>query len=385
MIHRIYLAGCCLRIQEEGSYLLDGPFRRFTNELPFQNRINLTVLYRSQRPSQQGKIVSSAGGIRIEDIQPEKWKFSTGVESESCYLEIDREYKEGTGYFDPKQTLDPDSLIGNFMQLIRMMVECHLAYHGGVPLHASYIRHKGEAILFTAPSGTGKSTQAVLWQKRLGSKIINGDRPFLSVSPQGVRAYGVPWDGKEQLHLQEDDPVKAVIEVRQASKNSLRKLDADQAFRLLMRQSFIPMWDDVAKFSTIETIRTIARTVPFYRLYCIPEESAADLTYAVLYQNQHEHVKEGQPDMKVKEGFILRNIIDEWIVMPTGANIQNFEAAVVLNDVSAFLWRLLEKPISREDLFQAMLEEYDIDEGQATKDLDEFLSRLRELHLLLDA
>jgi hypothetical protein len=103
------------------------------------------------------------------------------------------------------------------------------------------------------------------------------------------------------------------------------------------------MWDDTAKFLTIKTIRKIAQTVPFYRLYCLPNEGAVELAYNALYQNQTNVVKEGQADMKVKEGFILRNIVDEWIVMPTGTNIQNFEAAIVLNEVSAFLWRLLEK------------------------------------------
>jgi hypothetical protein len=68
----------------------------------------------------------------------------------------------------------------------------------------------------------------------MGARIISGDRPLLDASSQAVHAYGVPWDGKEQLYLQEDAPVKAIIEVRQSHQNALRKLNHEQAFRLLM-------------------------------------------------------------------------------------------------------------------------------------------------------
>ena len=86
--------------------------------------------------------------------------------------------------------------------------------------------------------------------------------------------------------------------------------------------------------------------------------------------------------MKIKDGFVLRNVVDEYMVMPTGENIAEFEGAVVLNEVSAMLYKLLEKSTSREDLLTAMLNQYDVDEETALTDLDEVLETFEQIGLL---
>ena len=88
--------------------------------------------------------------------------------------------------------------------------------------------------------------------------------------------------------------------------------------------------------------------------------------------------------MKIKKGFVLRNVVDEYMVMPTGENIAKFEGTAVLNEVSAFVFKQLENGISREDLLTAMLAEFDVDEATAAKDLDALLAQFRELGLLED-
>ena len=64
--------------------------------------------------------------------------------------------------------------------------------------------------------------------------------------------------------------------------------------------------------------------------------------------------------MKAKEGFVLRNIVDEYILMPTGDNIAKFQGTVLLNEVSAFVWEKLQNPISEADLLQAILDEFEV-------------------------
>lgn len=86
--------------------------------------------------------------------------------------------------------------------------------------------------------------------------------------------------------------------------------------------------------------------------------------------------------MKLKDGFVLKNIIDEWIVMPTGSNVKMFESAIVLNDAAAFMWKQLEKPTSRADLLEAVLDEYDIDRQTAANDIDVLIDKLRGLDIL---
>lgn len=326
--------------------------------------------------------VSVGSGVTVGDIAGEKWLISKDDQKNSCCLEASRDYSALLGYLNAAKCADKHILKENFMHLLRIATECHLAYNNGISVHSSCINFNEKAVLFTGPAGTGKSTQAKIWKDHMGAGIISGDRPFLNLFPGQVRAYGVPWDGKEQIFSQENYPVLAVVEVRKANSNSVRRLSAAQAFRLLIKQCFIPMWDDPAKFAVMKTIRLIAQKIPFYRLFCLPEASAAELLYQVLFANQDTLLKKVRVDMKLKEGFILKNIVDEWIVMPTGSNIKNFEGAIVLNDVSAFIWQQLENPISREDILQAVLEEYDIDEQTAAADLDGFLEILEGLGIL---
>ena len=86
--------------------------------------------------------------------------------------------------------------------------------------------------------------------------------------------------------------------------------------------------------------------------------------------------------MYIKDGFLLKNVADEWIVMPTGKNIKQFEGAIVLSEVAAFLWKQLERPTSREDLLRSVVEEYDVSKNEAAADLDVFLSSLKKHEIL---
>ncbi len=86
--------------------------------------------------------------------------------------------------------------------------------------------------------------------------------------------------------------------------------------------------------------------------------------------------------MKAKDGFVLRNVVDEYMIMPTGANIGEFDGAVVLNEVSAFLWEKLQSSVTREELLNALLEEYDVPKDIAERDLDALLKRFDEYGLI---
>ena len=79
---------------------------------------------------------------------------------------------------------------------------------------------------------------------------------------------------------------------------------------------------------------------------------------------------------------MLRNVVGEYMVMPTGENIDSFGGTAVLNEVSAFVFKKLENAVSREDLLIALLNEYDVDRETAEKDLDNLLERFDQLGLL---
>lgn len=88
--------------------------------------------------------------------------------------------------------------------------------------------------------------------------------------------------------------------------------------------------------------------------------------------------------MKAKQGFVLRNVVDEYILMPTGDNIGKFNGTVLLNEVSAFVWEKMQNPISKADLLQAILDEYEVEKTVAAADLDALLKTLKEYNVIED-
>jgi hypothetical protein len=257
--------------------------------------------------------------------------------------------------------------------LLRTAFECRFCYQGIVSLHAACVEVGDFAVAFTGKSGMGKSTRARAWVDALGAEFISGDRPAVRIEKNGGTACGVPWDGKEQIFRDVEKPLKCILEVRRSSVNFVRRLSREQARKLTAQQAFVPMWDTDAAFAAMANVREMVDRVPVYRVFCGPKPEDAKQIYDILF-NHPEWIREEAKDMKIKDGFVLRNVIDEYMVMPTGENIAKFEGAVVLNEVSAMLYKLLEKSTSREDLLTAMLNQYDVDEETASTDLDEVLN-----------
>ncbi len=87
--------------------------------------------------------------------------------------------------------------------------------------------------------------------------------------------------------------------------------------------------------------------------------------------------------MKIKDGFILREVSGSYIVVAVGDAVKNFNGMINLNETSAFLWKRLEKGCSKEELLAALLSEYDVQKDVAEQHLDKFISRLTEANLLV--
>lgn len=266
-------------------------------------------------------------------------------------------------------------------RLLRFALWCRMQYCQTIPLHAACVEKDGFAVAFTGQSGLGKSTRAKAWVDALGAEWISGDRPAVRLEKNGSTACGVPWDGKEQIFRNVERPMKAVMEVRRSSCTYLRRLSEEQARKLLMQQSFIPMWDTDAAVMALANVRQFIRKTPVYRVFCGPDGDSAAEIYDILFHHP-ERIREEAEEMKVKDGFVLRNVVDEFIVMPTGDNIAKFDGAVVLNEVSAFVFEQLKHPVSKEDLLLAMLAEFDVDEETARKDLDDLIEKFQSMDLI---
>ena len=128
--------------------------------------------------------------------------------------------------------------------------------------HGAAIEYDGSAYLFTAPSGTGKTTHINLWHKYLGDKvdIINGDKPIISVDKTST-VYGTPWAGKEGYQRNASAPLKAICILKQGKENKITKLELAEAVNHLMRQVYLPS-DPSALSKTLELLPHMRRPDP---------------------------------------------------------------------------------------------------------------------------
>ena len=85
--------------------------------------------------------------------------------------------------------------------------------------------------------------------------------------------------------------------------------------------------------------------------------------------------------MKIKEGFILREVADQIVVLPTGDQL-DLNMMITLNDTGRFLWEHLQQETPKEELVAALLAEYEVDEELAAKSVDAFVQNLRDGELL---
>ena len=260
---------------------------------------------------------------------------------------------------------------------VRLALECLLARRGYMSVHAAAVELDGEACLFTGPSGVGKSTRARLWTEFLGARLLSGDRPLVKVDT--LEVFGVPWDGKEQCFRNVRLPLSALCEVRRSKTLRVRRLSPHQARSLLVRQCFLPMWDTETAVLQMRNILRFSENAPVLRAFSGRTPAEAGRLRRII--RDASYLGEGI-DMKAKPGFTLRQLAGEYVLMPTDSNIGVYNGAVLLNSVSAFVWEKLQDDLAREDLLALVMDEFEVDEATAAKDLDALLDKLEELDLI---
>lgn len=144
-------------------------------------------------------------------------------------------------------------------------------------LHASFIAWKDSGILFSAPSGTGKSTQAALWERYAGAEILNGDRACLRRRPAGWTAYGMPYAGSSDIYRSAAAPVRAIVVLRQASENRIRRMNVREAFACLLPELSLHRWDAAFVNRALDLTTDLLTRIPVYLLECLPDEGAVRL------------------------------------------------------------------------------------------------------------
>ena len=166
---------------------------------------------------------------------------------------------------------------------IQRKVADYLLNRNTLMLHGSTVSVDGNAYLFTAPCGTGKSTHTRLWRELFGQRatMVNDDKPFLEITSSGVLAYGSPWSGKHGLATNICVPLKGICLLHRGQENVIRRMDGKQLVDFLSHQAHIPT--DVALAEKAHSlVKILVETVPLWEMYCNKEPDAAKVAYTTM-------------------------------------------------------------------------------------------------------
>lgn len=157
--------------------------------------------------------------------------------------------------------------------------------HGTLLFHGSVVAVDGVGYLFTAKSGTGKSTHTRFWREVFGDRavMVNDDKPFLRIDQDGVQVYGSPWNGKHGLGSNICVPLKAICVLERGEENHIQKISAKDAVFMLLQQSNRPMQPRLMP-KYLELVDALSARVAFYRMQCNMDPAAAKIAYEAMSQ-----------------------------------------------------------------------------------------------------
>lgn len=211
----------------------------------------------------EGKNCNETISISLEDLEGERQRMLKKAELHPEYL-----------------TASPQSV--ESMHLCRRIAEL-LPKYDRILFHGSALSIDGKGVIFTAVSGTGKSTHSRLWREVFGDRVemINDDKPILHVSGDAVTVYGSPWRGKHGLGSNRNVPLAALCQICRAPENHVESMWPKDFIPLALQQTYMPENLD-AMVRTVRHVGVLCRSVYTCRVSCNMEPKAAETVYAAL-------------------------------------------------------------------------------------------------------
>lgn len=200
----------------------------------------------------------------------------------ALYKEINREQIEIQILRSERKNLIIDE---EFLETIAL--EKYLLAENSIILHSSSILYNGKAILFTAPSGTGKSTQANLWNKYRKAEIINGDRNILHRNEDGTwNVRGIPFCGTSEINKNVDVPLGAIVRLEQGKTDQIKQRTEMETFKDLYQETTVNIWNSKAIEKVMDMCQKLGKEIDQTMLSCTMNETAVECLEQYLEQKQ---------------------------------------------------------------------------------------------------
>ena len=153
----------------------------------------------------------------------------------------------------------------------------------GFVFHGAAVDIDGKGVIFTAPSGTGKTTHISLLMKNYPKavKVINGDKPIIRKTDGQWSLFSTPWAGKEGWRSDVSSPLQAIVVLERGQKNYMKEISPEECFEQIVGQTYLPH-NIEARLCTLDLLDEISKRIKFYRLSCNMNDSAAEVSYNML-------------------------------------------------------------------------------------------------------
>ena len=155
--------------------------------------------------------------------------------------------------------------------------------------HGAVIEYNNQGFIFTAPSGTGKTTHISLWHKYLGEKmsIVNGDKPIIHIENGEATAYATPYAGKEKLQNHSFTKLKGICLIKRGTENRIERVNGGDYLTEIVPQIFMP-YEPAQALKTLELLDNLLASVPLYVLYCDISKQAFKTSFEALTGEKYE-------------------------------------------------------------------------------------------------
>ncbi|MDF2540315.1 MAG: hypothetical protein K0S47_33 [Herbinix sp.] len=170
--------------------------------------------------------------------------------------------------------------------LTEIVFRNRLLFHDGLVIHSSAIEFEGNAIVFTAPSGTGKTTHARLWQEKYKVPVINDDHPAVRIIDEKPILYGTPWAGETKKFIDKSCILKGVVILEQGAQNQIWKADKNEIVKEFLPRCFLPYYDKNLMHKSFRIFSDIISNIEVYKLKCKPDQESVQLVQSHLCSNK---------------------------------------------------------------------------------------------------
>lgn len=187
-----------------------------------------------------------------------------------CMISFDG--KEAVFYYDGSTQQEAvDELFYGFRAAFFYLA----ALHGKYALHSASNYYQEKAWLYSASSGTGKTTHVKLWEKLYAVPVLNGDLNLLGMEKDEVFVYGIPWCGTSGVYTTKKYPLGGIILLKRGTENQVCKLPQDERQLYTAQRMISPAWTEKQVDDSLLFAEKLSDRIPIRRLYCTQEPSAA--------------------------------------------------------------------------------------------------------------